>query len=347
MFRLRRDRVRTGTREDRKRYIDDLYSVFLGRSPGVEESAHWISVLEQGMSDRDVFYRFKASKEYELRTRVRTTFPAGHYHSPVVDPDEARKYFRVDRGTDPKNLGGISISVENMMRVWERLRPFITSTNFPSKKDKRCRYYVNNDVYPIGDATILRAMILATKPKRIIEIGSGFSSACMLDALDESGNLEANVTFVEPYPERLLGLLRPSDNQRCKIIKQPVQALDVHLFEDLQQNDILFIDSTHVLKTASDVHFELFEVMPRLRNGVLIHFHDVHYPFEYPESWIFDLNYSWNEIYAVRAFLMYNREFEIMYFNSFFASEYALLIDITYPQMLRNPGGSLWLRKMG
>lgn len=233
------------------------------------------------------------------------------------------------------------------MKVWERLRPFVASTKFPAKKEEPCRYYVNDDVYPIGDATILRAMILAMKPNRIIEIGSGFSSACMLDALDESGNFEANVTFIEPYAERLLGLLRPADQQRCKIIQQPVQALEVGLFETLEPNDILFIDSTHVLKTGSDVHFELFEILPRLKNGVLIHFHDIHYPFEYPESWIFDQNYSWNEIYALRAFLMYNHEFEVVYFNSFFASAYRELIEQTYPPMLQNTGGSLWLRKTG
>ena len=328
-----------------EKYVEDLYTVFFRRIPRMEEKSHWIAMLEEGMSERDVFDRFKFSKEYELKTRVDLTFPPGHYYSPIVDPGEARKYWRVDRRVAPEKLMAIHISMERMLDLWEKLRPFVASTNFPMEREPRSRFYQNNNIYPIGDAAILRSMILLNRPRKIIEIGSGFSSACMLDTLDEADMGGIELTFVEPYPDRLRGLLRPSDYRRCKIVEQPLQELDVEIFCKLERNDILFIDSTHIMKTTSDVNFELFEIMPRLKSGVIVHFHDIHYPFEYPDKWVFDLNYSWNEIYALRAFLMYNSAFEIVYFSSLFATRNAQLIADACPAILENPGASLWLRK--
>jgi hypothetical protein len=190
-------------------------------------------------------------------------------------------------------------------------------------------------------------MILAHRPRRIIEIGSGFSSACMLDALDAGGIEECRLHCIDPHPERLLGTLRGADRQRVTIDQQPVQAVSRELFRTLQANDILFIDSTHVLKTGSDVACELFEILPVLEKNVLVHFHDIQYPFEYPEEWAVRRNFSWNEVYALRAFLMYNRDFEILFFNSFFTARQRPKIAASAPGFLRNPGGSLWLRKTG
>jgi hypothetical protein len=116
-------------------------------------------------------------------------------------------------------------------------------------------------------------------------------------------------------------------------------------FDELQRDDVLFIDSTHVVKTGSDVVFELFEVLPRLRSGVIVHFHDVFYPFEYPREWAIRQNYSWNEIYALRAFLMGNRDWEIIFFNDYFARVEKMRVERDAPEVLRNPGGGLWLRR--
>jgi predicted O-methyltransferase YrrM len=345
MFRRNRPRNEAQTREERKKYVHDLYGVFFGRTPGPEESDGWIAALERGMSEREVFDQFKASEEYETHLRLRGPFPPGHYSSPIVDPAQAKRYSRFDRNIDAGETAGIRIAPQEMVKTWELLRRFIISTDFPYERDPRCRYYLNNDMFGIGDAAVLRAMIFAVKPRQIIEIGSGFSSACLLDALDELGRGETMVTFIEPYPERLFSLLRPSDRQRCRIIERPIQEVQLELFDEAGPDDMVIIDSSHILKTGSDVNFELFEVMPRLKNGVLIHFHDVFYSFEYPEAWIAEAR-SWNEIYALRAFLMYNQQFEILYFNSFFGSKYAELIEQTYPRMLENPGGSLWLKKM-
>src|SRR6202035_2845754 len=123
-----------------------------------------------------------------------------------------------------------------------------------------------------------------------------------------------------------------------------VQDVPVSTFSTLNENDILFIDSTHVLKTASDVHYELFSILPSLNEGVLIHVHDIQYPFEYPRQWLFADNYSWNEIYALRAFLMYNSAFEVVFWNALFAQRQPKLVYETNPLFLKYPGSSIWLR---
>jgi hypothetical protein len=125
-----------------------------------------------------------------------------------------------------------------------------------------------------------------------------------------------------------------------------VQDVDVAIFEQLDHGDVLFIDSTHVLKTGSDVCHELFSVLPALKAGVLIQFHDVFWPFEYPEDWVLRDNRSWNEIYALRAFLSYNTNFEILFFNDYFCTWHRDQVQHDYPAMLKNTGGSLWLRKV-
>ena len=144
--------------------------------------------------------------------------------------------------------------------------------------------------------------------------------------------------------------MTPRDLERHEIIERPVQAIDLSVFEELGSNDILFIDSTHVLKAGSDVAFELFEILPRLRRGVIVHFHDMFWPFEYPTRWIFDLQYSWNELYAVRAFLAFNHEFDILFFNDYLCVKHADLIRTAdLPDYLkiiqRSCGGGLWLRR--
>jgi predicted O-methyltransferase YrrM len=191
---------------------------------------------------------------------------------------------------------------------------------------------------------MLRAVIAAERPRRIVEIGSGFSTACMLDSLDHFGLKQTRITCIEPFSARLRSVLRPGDEARVEIIERPVQGMALETFARLEANDILFIDSTHVLKTGSDVHYELFHILPVLKTGVLVHFHDCRYPFEYPAEFIFERNYSWNEAYALRAFLMYNAKFRVFFYNSLFARRFRDLAAAACPAFLRNPGSSIWLK---
>jgi hypothetical protein len=118
------------------------------------------------------------------------------------------------------------------------------------------------------------------------------------------------------------------------------------VFERLEENDILFLDSSHVSKTGSDVNYYLFEILPVLKPGVLVHVHDILYPFEYLKEWVLGEKRSWNETYALRAFLQYNSAFEIVYWNNFASHRLREELAHLMPLCLENEGGSIWLRRV-
>ena len=279
---------------------------------------------------------------------VKTAFPPGHYYSPVVDPVLAGPYVEQRSRETVEDLSGVTIDKDRMVEFWLQHSAFMQRSSFPDTIQMSHRYYFNNGFYGPGDGTILRMMIGAYRPRKIIEIGSGFSTACMLDTLDEIGaRNNTEITCIEPFTERLKTIMRASDSQRLAIIEKPVQEIGLDVFCNLQAGDILFIDSTHVLKTGSDVHYELFYILPRIAPGVLVHFHDIHFPFEYPKEWLNGRNFSWNEVYAVHAFLMFNDQFKIVFYNDYFAKYSKELIKTTFPKFLLNPGGALWLMRSG
>jgi len=334
------------TPTERQEFVVALYEHLQHRTPNSKELSHWAGFLANGLSEKDVFHRFISSKEYKNKNRVEPGHPAGHYYSPVVDPSTVGDYVSRSREESSRSIAGLGIDIAEMSRLWEKNIDVIRKTRFAAHKVATNRYYFRNGMFSYGDATILRMLIGDLRPRRIIEIGSGFSSACILDSLQEFGLPGTVLCCIEPYPARLHRLIGDDDASAIEILPSQVQDVPLDVFKRLDENDILFIDSTHVLKTGSDVHYELFHILPSIRPGVFVHFHDIHYPFEYPDGWIFEKRYSWNEAYAIRAFLMYNNAFEVVFFNSMFAALCKDRISADLPMFLRNPGGSLWLKKV-
>jgi hypothetical protein len=274
-------------------------------------------------------------------------FPPGHFYSPVVDPRLLEGRIRKEREPVLRELPGIDLDLERMTRFWtDHLARNAAETPFPETPAPSHRYHMQAPTYGYGDAITLRAMILHWRPRRFIEVGSGWSSACTLDTVAEA-RLATELTFIEPYPELLGDVLWDGDRERVEIVASPVQDVPLTRFEALRENDILFIDSTHVVKTGSDVVQELGEILPRLEPGVVIHIHDIFYPFEYPHEWAVQENRSWNELYALRAFLTFNPAFEIVFFNDFFAQLARPVLERDCPLYLKNTGGSIWLRRVG
>jgi predicted O-methyltransferase YrrM len=327
-------------------YIASLFATLLKRDPHPDELAHWVSTVAD-LPPEQVYFAFVNSEEHKLRQgqSVPTMFSPGHYYSPIVDPSTIAEYVENQFLQEPDDMKGLHFDEDAMVEFWKENAEFIKNTRFSEDDDGKNRYYYNNDQFPYGDAMMLRAMIAHSQPKYVIEVGSGFSSACMLDAVDDVGLSDFTMTCIDPDASRLRRRLREEDHSRVKIIEGLVQSVPVSTFSKLNENDILFIDSTHVLKTASDVHYELFSILPSLNKGVLVHFHDIQYPFEYPRQWLFEDNRSWNEIYALRAFLTFNSAFQVVFWNGLFADRQRDLVHETDPLFLTNPGGSIWLQR--
>lgn len=164
------------------------------------------------------------------------------------------------------------------------------------------RFYHDNPFFGCHDASVYFSVLLEYRPRRVVEVGAGFSSCLLLDTREEFLKGAVDLTLIDPSFERLNELADAAGIAGVRLLECQIQEAPIDLFEQLGANDILFIDSSHVAKTGSDVNYYLFEILPRLSSGVIIHIHDILYPFEYPEAWVIDDQRSWNEAYAVRAF---------------------------------------------
>ena len=276
-----------------------------------------------------------------------TWVPPGHFYSPIADlADLKAREAEVFDAEAP--LPDVDLRPAAQRALWERFVAHAARFSLAATKDEAAaasqRYYAENDQFGPGDATIYAGMLLEHQPKRLIEVGSGFSSALFLDinARFFSGAIES--TFIEPYPDRLLSLLSEADKTRTTLRREPVQSTPLNVFAALEPGDMLFVDSTHVAKAGSDVNHLFFRVLPGLKPGVLIHFHDIFHPFEYPKEWFFDGNRSWNELYLLRAFMMNNAHYRVLFFNSWFAHRHPEC-ENALPNFWKNPGGAFWMRK--
>ena len=256
--------------------------------------------------------------------------PPGHFYSPIPDLKEVlRQQDRIFK-KDSKECPGVDLKEGAQLELLKKLAVYYDDLPFSPKADGVRRYYYDNVQFSYEDAIFLFAMLRHFRPSRIIEVGSGFSSAVMLDTNDAFFDGSIDLTFVEPFPAGLNALLRETDRQHCTVLTEPVQDVDIQLFDALDENDILFIDSSHVVKVGSDVSRILFEILPRLRRGVIIHFHDIMWPFEYPKSF-FLKGWAWNEAYLLRSFLQYNHAFEVLFAVSFMDYFHGDMIEKSMP----------------
>ncbi len=269
-------------------------------------------------------------------------FPAGHFYSPLVDPSKIGPYLASLQSAVLNDVEDVDLQTSLQLNMIQQLKPPIDLWRSKvAQLPGGPRYQPGNDQYGPGDAACFAGIIGFAQPKQIIEIGSGWSSALALDA-SESFGFAVNHTFVEPFPERLNLALRPSDRQRVVIHEQPVQAISLQVFKTLEANDILFIDSTHVYKPGSDVQYLLNHVLPVLAAGVLIHIHDMFFPFEYPTSWIQE-GRNWNELYMVRMLLQNSNRYQVRFWNHYLVATHHAIASAAIPELAINAGGGLWL----
>lgn len=275
---------------------------------------------------------------------LNSAYPNGHFYSPIISVEDIKKReVEIWKNVEVDGILGVDLRTEEQIKLVKEFTKFYKEIPFKTEKQANIRFNFENGYYSYTDSIILYSIIRHFKPKRIIEIGSGFSSAVMLDTNELFFQNQIDLTFIDPYAERLFSLMKQEDKQKIKVIETDVQLISLDVFQKLESGDILFVDSTHVTKTGSDVNYILFEILPILKNGVLIHFHDIFYPFEYPKEWVFR-GFNWNEDYILKAFLMYNEKFEIKIFSEYLHKHHKeAFADL--PLTYLNTGGNLWIEK--
>jgi hypothetical protein len=288
--------------------------------------------------------RRKAQRGDELLAALGGVEP-GHFHSPYPSLEAVRKREVELWGPPPPAAPpAIDLRSSEQLALLEQFAGYYDEIPFPHTPAPDWRYFFDNETFQWGDGIVVYSIMRHFRPKRIIEVGAGYSSAAMLDVNERFFDNAIEFTFIEPDPARLYSIARPGDLERSTLMRTEVQEVPVSAFEALGENDILFVDSSHVAKACSDVNFLFFEVFPRLAPGVLIHLHDIFYPFEYQPAWVTDNHWAWNETYLLHAFLLFNERFEIVFFNNFMIRFHSKRVVRTIPDMRRNPGGSIWLR---
>jgi hypothetical protein len=214
---------------------------------------------------------------------------------------------------------------------------------------KPYEYYINNGGFGSGDGEILYCMIRYFKPKRIFEIGSGnstyLSAQAVLKNKEEEKNYECELVVIDPYPQNIVQAGFPG---LSKLIPKKVQDIPWQEFKNLRENDILFIDSSHVLTIGSDVQYEYLEILPRINKGVIVHSHDIFLPAEYPKDWVLKGHRFWTEQYLLQAFLAFNDSFEVLWAGSYMHLKHPDRLEASFSSYKREKitPGSFWIRRM-
>lgn len=269
----------------------------------------------------------------------------GHFYSPIVSLRKIKSNEDQIWNQVTDMIPGVDLRIQEQIQFAKSLSAHYSKLPFQDEKVEGLRYQYQNDYYSYTDSIILSTIMLQLQPQRIIEVGSGYSSAVMLDINDKFFQGKIDLTFIEPFQiNRLNALINKEDHSNTKILVEEVQKVDLNVFRELKAGDIFFVDTSHVVKTGSELNYILFEILPVLAKGVYIHFHDVFYPFEYPKKWVYG-GRNWNEDYFLRAFLMYNSDFQIEIFGDFL-HKHRPEAFAEMPLTSKDAGGSLWLQKI-
>ncbi len=269
-----------------------------------------------------------------------------NYEDPIPDTRKIKE----ETWQNQSELIGIDINEQKQIELLSTFsRNFKREyETFPKNKTETPhQYYTDNRYFGSVDGEILYCMIRYFKPKRIIEIGSGNSTYLSAQAIRknvEEGSHECILTSIEPYPNEVLKAGFPG---LTKLITKEAQNIPISEFQSLQENDILFIDSSHVLKMGSDVQYELLEIIPRLNKDVIVHIHDIFIPAEYPKFLAGDLRFL-NEQYILQAFLAFNKSYEVLWGGSYMHLKHPLKLEAAFNSYNTNQiwPGSFWIKKI-
>jgi hypothetical protein len=302
---------------------------------GVLINGQWIPVATL---DRPVLV---AVAEHALKLLHMCAVEPGHFSSPIPAPEDIARYLAQLPATPPASVPGVALDPAAQFALAESFAPYAADYDALLQPGTTRRFQPDNPYFGAADAYVMYAMLRRLQPKRVVEVGIGFSSALMLDVRDRFCTAPFDATFIDINAANLRALV-PVDEPLMRVLEQPVERCDPALFRALEPGDVLSIDSSHVFRTGSDLMYLMWDVLPWLPAGAIVHFHDIYYPFEYPAD-ILRQGILYNEAYLLRAFLTDNSAWTIDLFASYLhALDPARLLAI-HPSC--TGGSSLWLRK--
>lgn len=285
-------------------------------------------------------------KTFALWERLGFHVVPNHYYFPVPDTRLLNNGLWSSHG----DLSAINMNVEGQGRLLSEFLTFKNEYgNFPrAKTGLAYQYYLNNGSFESVDAEVLYCMIRHFKPKKFFEIGSANSTYLAAQAIlknSQSGGGQAcEMTVCDPYANKVIKRGFPG---LSRLLERRVQDLPVSEFGGLEENDILFIDSSHILSIDSDVRYEFSRILPNLKRGVIVHFHDIFLPAEYPREWIMKERYFYNEQYLLQAFLAFNDNFQVLWAGSFMHLNHPDKLESAFTSYDKQKDwpGSFWIRK--
>lgn len=265
-----------------------------------------------------------------------------NYYEPLINP----KKYLVNSLRKDRKLNGIDFNIDEQLKLIENFKFNHELIQFPVEKNENFKFFHNNGSYSYGDAEYLYNIVRYFKPSKFIEIGSGNSTLMVRNAVKanqiENKNYSCNHICIEPFEQPWLEKLG------VQVIREKVELLDYTIFQQLEKNDILFIDSSHIIRPEGDVLFEYLELLPLLKPGVIVHIHDIFTPKNYLDHWVIAEHRLWNEQYILEAFLTLNKEFRIIGALNFLRHNYSNEFDKKHPLSTQNkdhePGG-FWIQR--
>jgi predicted O-methyltransferase YrrM len=206
-------------------------------------------------------------------------------------------------------------------------------------------FFFDNAWFGGIDALVLYCMVRHFQPRFVLEIGSGFSTRVSLQAAAANG--DTRLICIEPYPDDPArhAILAADHEGRLSVIPERVEEVGFGVFDKLRHGDILFIDSSHVSRIGGDVNYLVLDILPRLKPGVVVHFHDIFLPWEYPREWVVDKLRFFTEQYLLRAFLSLNPHYEIVMANHYLGRTYEPELKAVFPNSPSWTGESFWIRR--
>jgi len=259
--------------------------------------------------------------------RMAGTLPIrDHYYEPLFQPKHLRYSLRDDRA-----LPGINFNAGEQLEILKRFRYNQELDTIPFDNPGKPEFYYNNGSFGPVDSQYLYSAVRLFKPGKIIEIGCGFSTLMIENALRENQREKSAYhckhVCIEPYATDWLKKLN------VELIPKRVEFVDMELFRSLDNGDILFIDSSHIIRPQGDVLFEYLEILPSLKPGVLVHIHDIFTPKDYLNEWVIEEIKLWNEQYMLEAFLSFNSRFKIIAALNYLKHNYFSEISRVCPAM--------------